>query len=81
MRYFLDFFEKKETKVLKKRYILAATISLMLILTGCSTKRNTFTRRAYHNLTSHFNVYWNGEYALKEGAKTLGKSVDYLERL
>ena len=61
--------------MLKKRYILAATISLMLILTGCSTKRNTFTRRAYHNLTSHFNVYWNGEYALKEGAKTLGKSV------
>ena len=47
----------------------------MMLFMGCSTKRNTFTRRAYHNLTSHFNVYWNGEYALKEGAKTLRKTV------
>lgn len=59
----------------KKRYIIVAAISILMLLMGCSTKRNTFTRRAYHNLTSHFNVYWNGEYALQEGAKTLRKTV------
>ena len=61
--------------MLKKRYILILTAISLLLAAGCSTKRNTFTRRAYHNLTSHFNVYWNGEYALKEGAKTLSKTV------
>ena len=47
----------------------------MLLLAGCSTKRNTFTRRAFHNLTSHYNVYWNGEYSLMEGDKQLKQNV------
>jgi len=61
--------------VFRKQYIIVVAISILMLFMGCSTKRNTFTRRAYHNLTSHFNVYWNGEYALKEGAKTLRKNV------
>lgn len=47
----------------------------MLLAGGCSTKRNTFTRRAFHNLTSHYNVYWNGQYSLKEGDKQLKQSA------
>ncbi len=39
------------------------------LLSSCSTKKNTFTRRAYHNLTSHFNVYWNGMDGLRQGIK------------
>ncbi|MDR0618773.1 MAG: tetratricopeptide repeat protein [Bacteroidales bacterium] len=37
-----------------------------IILAGCSTKRNTVFTRNYHNLTSFYNVYWNGREALKE---------------
>ena len=44
---------------------------LGLLLVGCSTKKNTLTRRMYHNLTSHYNVYWNGEQSLKDGDKQL----------
>ena len=29
----------------------------------------------FHNLTSHYNVYWNGEQALKEGDQQLKNSV------
>lgn len=56
---------------------------LGLLLVGCSTKKNTFTRRAYHNLTSHYNVFWNGNYSLKEGDKNLRESVkdDYTKVL
>ncbi len=61
--------------MLRKRYRILVVTGLVLLLAACSTKRNTFTRRAYHNLTSHFNVYWNGEYALKEGSKALRKSA------
>lgn len=47
----------------------------LLFLGGCSTKKNTLTRRMFHNLTSHYNVYWNGEQALKEGDEQLKNSV------
>ena len=47
----------------------------LLLLSGCSTKKNTLTRRMYHNLTSHYNVYFNGEASLKEGDKQLRTAV------
>jgi len=47
----------------------------MLITGGCSTKKNTFTRRVYHNLTSHYNVYWNGMDQLRQGVKEYQNSV------
>ena len=47
----------------------------LLMLSGCNTKKNTLTRRMYHNLTSHYNVYWNGEKALEDGDKQLKNSV------
>lgn len=56
---------------------------VMLLLSGCSTKKNTLTRRMYHNLTSHYNVYWNGEKSLKDGDKQLRTTVkdDYSQVL
>ena len=47
----------------------------LLLLSGCSTKKNTLTRRMYHNLTSHYNIYFNGELALKDGEKQLRTQV------
>ena len=47
----------------------------LLLMTGCSTKKNTLTRRMYHNLTSHYNVYFNGEASLKDGDKQLREAV------
>ena len=63
--------------------ILIALLTGVLIIGGCSTKRNTFTRRAYHNLTSHYNVYWNGEHSLQEGDQQLKTTVvdDYTKIL
>ncbi|MBK8806850.1 MAG: hypothetical protein IPO21_09455 [Bacteroidales bacterium] len=44
-------------------------LSLVFILVSCSTKKNTAITRAYHNLTAHYNVYFNGNEAYKEGVK------------
>ncbi len=60
----------------KKRYynivqLPLLSIILLVLIYSCSTKKNTFTRRAYHNLTSHFNAYWNGKESLKVGVKEL----------
>ncbi|MBQ6728923.1 MAG: tetratricopeptide repeat protein [Bacteroidales bacterium] len=46
-------------------------VMTLLLLNGCSTKKNTVTRRMYHNLTSHYNIYFNGEASLKDGEKQL----------
>ncbi len=58
--------------------ILFCFISLVpvFLLLSCSTEKNTFTRRVYHNLTAHYNVYWNGREALLEAELELDKQAD-----
>ncbi len=46
-----------------------------LLMASCSTKKNTLTRRLYHNLTAHYNAYWNGKQSIKEGETELYKSA------
>ncbi len=55
--------------------IYLAAIIILLIVNSCSTKKNTWTRRAYHNVTCHYNVYWNGMVSLGEGKKLLSEKV------
>ncbi len=50
-------------------------VMALLLLSGCSTKKNTLTRRMYHNLTSHYNIYFNGDLAIKDGEKQLRTAV------
>lgn len=49
---------------------------LLFFLAGCSTEKNTFTSRAYHNMTSHYNVYFNGKESLRAGVEEINNSVD-----
>lgn len=44
---------------------------LILGTAGCSTKRNNFFTRQYHRLTTRYNVYFNGNEALKAGVKKM----------
>ncbi|MEI7981437.1 MAG: tetratricopeptide repeat protein [Bacteroidota bacterium] len=55
-----------------KTYTLAAILLIfsgLILFNGCSTKKNSFIRRAYHNTTSHYNVYWNGMDNMRQGLK------------
>lgn len=47
----------------------------IVIFTSCSTKKNRWNRRLYHNLTSHYNVWWNGDQSIREGEKILKNNV------
>ncbi len=55
--------------------ISLATVSILLSINSCSTKKNTWTRRAYHNVNCHYNVYWNGMISLQEGETLLEEKV------
>jgi tetratricopeptide (TPR) repeat protein len=53
----------------------AAIVLLIAAAVACSTKKNTFIRRAYHNLSAHYNTYWNGNESLKDGVADMNKNV------
>lgn len=55
--------------------LLMPILAFLLLTTACSTKKNTWTRRTYHNITSKYNVYWNGNESLKQGKADLRKNV------
>ncbi len=51
--------------------ILFLGFLLILIASACSTKKNKWNRRVYHNLTAHYNAYFNGVEALKEAKEDI----------
>lgn len=66
-----------------KIFGLAAILLAIIMLASCSTKKNKWNRRVWHNMTSHYNVWWNGNESVKEGEKTLRENVkdDYTKTL
>ena len=55
---------------------LFLVIIVTMVFTACSTKKNTWTRRTFHNVTAHYNGWWNGNESLKDGVRELEKDVD-----
>ena len=45
-------------------------------ISGCSVEKNTPATRAYHNLTAHYNVYFNGKESLKTGVGRINQSQE-----
>lgn len=41
--------------------------SIIFLLSACSTEKNTLMTRTYHNLTSHYNIYFNGYESFNHG--------------
>lgn len=55
---------------------LAMIIIFGMIISGCAPSKNTFTRRAYHNVTSKYNALFNGQEAYKEAIAELYKVAE-----
>lgn len=55
-------------------------ISLLLaalVLSSCSTTKDRWINRQYHETTAHYNAFFNGEEALKEAVGAFEKSEEY----
>ena len=62
---------------MKNRILHSILIVLMLTLvSGCSTKKNTRVSRTFHNVTSHYNIYFNANESLKAGEARIEKMIE-----
>ncbi len=50
---------------------------LILFIFSCTTQKNTVLTRAYHNLTAHYNVFFNGKMALQDAIRTINQQCKY----
>ncbi len=57
---------------IKAQYI---SILVTILLTECSTKHNTLMTRTYHNITSKYNIYFNGNESYKKGIKKMNEAL------
>lgn len=51
-----------------------STLFILVMFWGCSTKKNTWVSRNYHNLTAYYNVYFNGRESFRIGDKAIVES-------
>ncbi len=56
--------------MLKRLIYLSLTLSFLLLF-SCSTQKNTPITRAFHNLTAHYNVFFNARMALEDANKQI----------
>ena len=45
-------------------------LSVFVLAVGCSTRKNKFVNRAYHNFTAYYNTLFHGKEALKAELKS-----------
>jgi tetratricopeptide (TPR) repeat protein len=59
--------------------LICVVIVLILLLTSCSSEKNTWTSKAYHNTTAHFNGYYYAREELQkiEAEQWAGLEDDY----
>lgn len=55
----------------------------LLLIAGCSTKKNTWVSRTHQSINTRFNIFFNGNESFKQGLKRINEShtEDYSELL
>jgi tetratricopeptide (TPR) repeat protein len=59
----------------KTTYGVIGTLIFICGFVSCSVEKNTSLSRNYHNLTSHYNVYFNGYESYKRGIENANTTV------
>lgn len=53
------------------KHTLYIVIICAALMVSCSTEKNTWTSKAYHNTTAHFNGYWYANEEIRKIEKTI----------
>lgn len=70
-------------KISNIKYQLSNIIILLMILSSCSTQKNTWATRSYHQTKVKYNILYNGNVAYEEGLKAIrdANTDDYTQIL
>ncbi len=49
---------------------------LVWVFAGCSTEKNTWVTRTFHNVNSHYNIYFNAKESVKKGISTIDTRIE-----
>ena len=63
--------------MLRRFLSLSALLLILVVISGCSTKKNTLLSRSYHQLTSRYNTFFNGNESFKRGVDRINKQYEY----
>jgi tetratricopeptide (TPR) repeat protein len=68
---------------LNKLFRIVIPVVILMVAGSCSTKKNTVVTRSYHNLTSHYNIYFNAYDSYIQGTRKAQTSFkdDYSNQL
>ena len=70
---------KASLKIYKR---LITLLIIIVVLISCSTKKNKWYNRAYHITVAHYNAYWNGNDAFKQGVQSIqDNQIDDFSRI
>ena len=58
-------------KISNFKYQISNIIILMMILSSCSTQKNTWATRSFHQTKVKYNILYNGNIAYEEGLKAI----------
>lgn len=65
-----------------KNLFLYALLLMLSVLFSCSSERNTWTSKAYHNTTAHYNGYWYANEEIRKVEDIIQKAqVDDYNRI
>ena len=49
---------------------------MIWVFAGCTTEKNTWTTRTFHNINSHYNVYFNASESVKKGVANIDERIE-----
>lgn len=68
---------------MKKYYSIYIILFALLLIVGCSTRKDAFLNRSFHQVTTKYNILYNGQVAFDKGIEELFYNYkdNYRERL
>lgn len=64
----------KKVNILKLTSLLFIGSAILLSISSCTTEKNTWLTRTFHNTCAHYNGYFWGKLAYEDGIKTLNEN-------
>ncbi|MDG1503148.1 MAG: tetratricopeptide repeat protein [Flavicella sp.] len=61
-------------KLLKNKHFHILAFFILILLVGCSTKKDRFFNREYHAMTTNFNILYNGDLAFQKGLEQINEA-------